>query len=109
MYAHGGNSRAASRRRSWIVFAAVAALALAALVVGTYRANGTTGAGMALLGGAIVVGLAAAMMYAVASPAMRDGIGPRARHGFDGGGGYAGYDGGGGGDSGGGGGGGDCG
>jgi hypothetical protein len=88
-----------------MIFAALAALALGALVVGTYRASGTTGAGMSLLGGVIVVGLAAAMMYAIASPTMRDGIGPRATHGFDGGGGY---DGGGGGDFGGGGGGGDC-
>lgn len=106
MHAHGGTNRAAARRRSWLVFAALAAFALGAVVVATYRATGTTGAGMALLGGVIVVGLAAAMMDAIASPATREGIGPRAAGGFDGGGGYAGYDGGG---DGGGGGGGDCG
>jgi hypothetical protein len=86
-------------RRAWPVFAGVSTTVLGACVVATYRSSGTTGAGLLLLGGLIVVGIAAALMYAIVSPFPQEGGNQHAMGaGWDGGGFDGGSDGGGGGD-----------
>ena len=64
---------------------------LCALVLAALRSSGTTGAGLALMGGLIVVGIAAALMHAILVPFPEEGVGRRSTGsgfedgGFDGG------------------------
>ncbi|PKH40982.1 hypothetical protein SAMN05192575_111116 [Nocardioides alpinus] len=55
-------------RRTWAIFGSTCVLALGAAVVAALNAGGPASVGLTFLGGAIVVGLAAALMYAIASP-----------------------------------------
>ena len=59
------NSR---QRRAWSIFWAVAAAALGACFFTTLWSSGVVGAGLVLLGGLIVVGLATAMMHSIVTP-----------------------------------------
>ena len=63
-----------------MIFWAVSAAAVSTCLVVTLRSRGLTDAGLALLGGLIVVGIAAALMHAIVSPSQvdlgnRDGMG----------------------------------
>ncbi len=60
-------TRATTASRRWIIFGGVSALALAACYVAVLGAAGRTSAGLAVLGGLIVVGIAAAFMDALTS------------------------------------------
>ena len=60
--------------RPWSVFGAVSAAVLGACVVATLRSSGAADAGVVLLGGLIVTGIAAALMSSVVSP-LPDGAG----------------------------------
>lgn len=96
--ASGARSR---HRRSWAVFGGASTVVLGACVLAALRSSGTTGAGLALMGGLIVVGIAAALMQAILSPFPEEGAGRRGTgSGFEGGGFDGGSDGGGGGDGG---------
>lgn len=79
--------------RSWAVFGGASTVALGACVLAAFRSGGTTGAGLALMGGLIVVGIAAALVHAILSPFPEDGA-SRRRSGFEGGGFDGGSDGG---------------
>jgi hypothetical protein len=52
----------------WSIFCAVSAAVVGTCFFVTLRSSGTTGAGLVLLGGFIVVGIAAALMYSIVSP-----------------------------------------
>jgi hypothetical protein len=103
-------SGTASRRRlSWVIFYGVSTLALGACFFAVLETGIPTSAGLALLGGLIVVGIAAALMDPIVSALLEPGERRQVPYGsqdigggFDGGG-YGGGDCGGGG-----GGGGDC-
>ena len=84
------------RRRSWTVFGGASTVALGACLVAAFRSSGTTGAGLALMGGLIVVGIAAALMQAALAP-FPDEVATRRGSSFEGGGFDGGSDGGGGG------------
>jgi hypothetical protein len=62
-----GSATASRRRRSWLIFWAVSAVALGTCFVATLRSSGTTGAGLVLMGGLIVVGIAAALVASIVS------------------------------------------
>ena len=81
-------SRAASRRRrSWSIFWAGAVTVLGTCFFAALRSSGATSAGLVLIGGSVVVGIAAALMYSVVSPLPAQlASGQRMRGGFDGGG-----------------------
>lgn len=92
----------ARRRLSWSIFGGVSACVLAGAFFAVLRTGGSTNAGVTLLGGLIVVGLAAGLFYAIISPVTDSIAGGRALGGgFDGGGVGGGDFGGGGGDCGG--------
>lgn len=97
--------RAARRRLSWSIFGGVAACVLTGAFFAVLRTSGSTDAGVTLLGGLIVVGLAAGLFYAIISPVTDSVVAGRGMGGgFDGGavgGGDVGGGGGGGGDCGG--------
>lgn len=59
---------AAHRRLSWALFCGVSALALGACVVAALATGGRSNVAVALLGGLIVVGIAAALMDSIVSP-----------------------------------------
>ncbi|HSU02021.1 MAG TPA: hypothetical protein VLK03_05685 [Nocardioides sp.] len=84
------------RRRAWTIFWAVSGAAVSLCFVAALRSSGTTGAGLALVGGLIVVGIAASLMASIVSAAPDQLTG---RHGtgggFDGGSGSGGFGGGG--------------
>lgn len=75
-----------SRRLSWSIFCAVSAALLATSLVAALRTGGAADAGVVLLGGLIVIGIAAALMSSVVS-ALPDGggTGRAMAGGFDGG------------------------
>ncbi|MCP3422454.1 hypothetical protein [Nocardioides pinisoli] len=89
------SSTRSRHRRSWAVFGGASTVALGACLVAAFRSNGTTGAGLALMGGLIVVGIAAALMQAALAPFPEE-VATRRASSFEGGG----SDGGGGGDGG---------
>ena len=53
---------------SWSIFGGVAACGLAGAFFAVLRTSGSTDAGVTLLAGLIVVGLAAGLFYAIISP-----------------------------------------
>ncbi|MBD3947880.1 hypothetical protein [Nocardioides ganghwensis] len=61
-------TRARRQRRPWSIFGAVSAAVLGACVVATVRSSGAADAGVVLLGGLIVTGIAAALVSSVVSP-----------------------------------------
>lgn len=96
--------RSANARLSWALFWGFSALAVGAAAIGARVTGSRTDVGMILLGGVIVVGIAAALMHSILSPLANQSEG-RATFadswgfgggGFDGGGGDCGGGGGGG-------------
>jgi hypothetical protein len=92
----------ARRRLSWSIFGGVAACGLAGAFLAVLRTSGSTDAGVTLLGGLVVVGLAAGLFHAIISPVTDSVAGGRGMSGGFEGGSFGGGDvGGGGGDCGG--------
>ena len=81
-------------RRLWSIFGGVSTVVLGTCLFATLQSSGTTSAGVVLLGGLIVVSIAAALMYSIVSPFPEEG---GSRHGMGGGFEGGGFDGGGGG------------
>lgn len=55
-------------RLSWSIFGGVSAVALGICFFATLHTSGTTNAGLVLMGGLIVVAIAAALMQSIVSP-----------------------------------------
>jgi hypothetical protein len=87
MYARRtASSRTSRRRRSWSIFGGVAACGLAGAFLAVLRTSGSTDAGVTLLGGLVVVGLAAGLFHAIISPVTDSVAGGRGMSGgFEGG------------------------
>ncbi|GAB3023788.1 hypothetical protein GCM10011376_08810 [Nocardioides flavus (ex Wang et al. 2016)] len=67
-------SKAASgRRQPWLTFWGASACVLAVCFLAVLRTSGTTSAGLVLLGGPIVLGIAAALFHSTLSP-VRDSV-----------------------------------
>ena len=84
---------ASGRRLSWVIFYGVSTLALGACFFAVLDTGNPTSAGLALLGGLIVVGIAAALMDPIVAALLEPGEGrkvpsgsPGKGGGFDGGG-----------------------
>jgi hypothetical protein len=88
MYVPRVSSGRTSRRRvAWSIFGSVAACVLAGAFFAVLRTSGSTDAGVTLLGGLVVVGLAAGLFYAIISPVTDSVAGGRSMGGgFEGGG-----------------------
>ncbi len=90
MSVHLASTRGASRRRtSWIVFAVGSVLGLGACVVLALTSGSRSSLGLTLIGGLVMIGVAAALLHSILSP-IRDEGGRtqtlRAHRGFGGGG-----------------------
>jgi hypothetical protein len=69
-------------RLPWSIFGGVSTVVLGTCFFATLRTSSTTSAGLVLLGGLIVIGIAAALMYSILSPLPEHG---GSRHGMGGG------------------------